>query len=166
LALLASCANSAPSAPPEATQALGDLRYAPPSGWSHHDSKEISRVVSRWVPEENPNKESISIIRTTLRPALKGAAPAQFEEVLTQAQGSLPSPAVQAPTMTKTKQNLQEVEIVADFIPSGLKQSYHRVHALVVDGDVLVHVLYTARTPDPDLKMFRLVVDSIHRGEG
>ena len=146
-------------------QILGDLRYdAPPdSTWDHQDTKEIGRQISRWMPIENGNKESISIIRTTIDGRLKDASPAQLETVLAEAQRSLPAPSVLAPTMTKTKQGLQEVEVVADFVPSGLKSSYHRVHAMIVDGDVLIHVLYTARTPDPTLAMFRQVVDTIRR---
>jgi hypothetical protein len=68
--------------------------------------------------------------------------------------------------MGRTQQNLRVVEVAADFVPSGMKASYHRVHAMIVDGEVVVHVLYTARTPDPDLKMFRQVVDTIRRAEG
>jgi hypothetical protein len=157
------CSSSSSS---DASQTLGDLQYAPPpSSWSHRDTKEISRLVSRWTPEENVNKESISIIRTTALPNVKGAAPAQLEAMLMEAQRSLPAPSLLRPTMGKTKQGLQEIEVVADFVPSGLKDSYHRVHAMIVDGDVLIHVLYTARTPDPSLAMFHQVVDTIRHGK-
>lgn len=163
--MLAACSASSPSLP-EATQKLADLRYAPPEDWIHHDVKEISRTVSRWVPKENSSKETISIFRTPIRDRAKIASLAQLEALLSQAQGELPSPAVGQPTMGRTKQNLQLLEVTADFVPTGLKVSYHRVHAMIFNGDVLVHVLYTARTPDPDLKMFRQIVDTIHRAEG
>ena len=163
LAFILGCSSSSPS---DATQTLGDLQYAPPpSTWNHRDTKEISRLVSRWTPEANANKESISIIRTSARANVKAAPPAQLEAMLAEAQRSLPAPTLRAPTMAKTKQGLQEVEIVADFVPPGLKDSYHRVHALIVDGDVLINVLYTARTPDPGLAVFHQVVDSIRHGK-
>jgi hypothetical protein len=163
LAFILGCSSSSPSEP---TQTLGDLEYAPlPSSWNHRDTKEISRLVSRWTPEENNNKESISIIRTGAPANVKSATPAQLEAMLADAQRSLSAPSVRVPTMAKTKQGLQEIEIVADFVPPGLKDSYHRVHAMIVDGDVLIHVLYTARTPDPELAMFHQVVDSIRHGK-
>jgi hypothetical protein len=166
LALVAAgCSTSSPPST-TSTERLADLRYVAATGWTHHDAREADRMVSRWTPTENPNKESISIIRTPIRAAVKGADPAKLEALLAQAQTSLPSPAVRAPTAGRTKRDLLDVEIAADFVPRGLTESYHRVHAMIVDGDVLIHVLYTARTPDPDLTVFRQVVDSIHRGEG
>ncbi|MEP6862023.1 MAG: hypothetical protein ABJE66_15470 [Deltaproteobacteria bacterium] len=163
LAFMVGCSTSTQ----DPVESLGDVNYTPPpSTWSHHDTKEIGRLVSRWRPDENPNKESISIIRATVQGRSRGASPDQLEAMLVQAQHALPSPSVQSPTVGKTKRSLPEVEIASDFVPVGLKDSYHRVHAMILDGEVVVHVLYTARTPDPSLAMFRQVVDSIRRGEG
>jgi hypothetical protein len=109
---------------PQATQRLADLRYAGPvDGWNHTDTQEINRSVSRWVPKTNANKESISIIRTERRPALKNATIEDLRLDLEQAQTSLPTPAVRAARAATTKQHLQEVEIVADFVPAGLTHS-------------------------------------------
>jgi len=154
-------------ATPEPTQRLADLRYAAPAdSWTHTDAREIGRSIARWVPKDNTNKESISIIRTQRRPALKDESLEQLRVELEQAQTSLPAPAIKTAKIATTKQHLQAVEVVADFVPAGLTQSYHRVHAMIIDGDLLVHVLYTARTPDPELTMFQTVVDTIRRGEG
>jgi hypothetical protein len=107
IAFMLGCSSSSSSLP-EATQTLGDLQYAPPpSGWNHRDTKEISRLVSRWTPEANVNKESISIITTSARANVKAAAPAQLEAMPAKVQRSLPAPSVLAPTMAKTKQGLQ-----------------------------------------------------------
>jgi hypothetical protein len=163
LCLVAACSSS--SSDEKAPDKLADLQYAGPTGWSHKDTKEISRSIARWIPGDNSRKESISIIRTSAR-GVKGAALPQLESMLSRAQSTLPTPALSQPRPNQTKQNLQEVEITADFVPAGMSVSYHRVHAMIVDGDALIHVLYTARTPDPDLAMFHQVVDTIRRGEG
>jgi hypothetical protein len=160
---LVACGTSSSPPETESLQSLGDLHYrAPSSGWSHRDMKQPSRLLSRWTPDDNTNKETISIVRTELRPSVK---PESLAALLTEAQMTLPSPSVHAAQNNTTRQQLREAEISADFVPRGLTQSYHRVHAVIIDGTALVHVLYTARTPDPTLAVFHQVVDSIHRGE-
>jgi hypothetical protein len=94
---------------------------------------------------------------------LHDATVEQLTEILTSAQGVLPEASVHHPVAGQTKKHLPEVEITSDFVPAGLHASYHRVHAVVMDGDALIHVLYTARTPDPNLTVFRQIVDSIHQ---
>lgn len=163
---IAACSSSSPDGPLKAADTLADLHYTGPAGWSHKDTKEISRSVARWIPDDNARKESISIIRAGTHGPVGEVRLASLESVLAHAQNTLPSPALSHPSLGHTKQNLQEVEITADFVPTGMNVSYHRVHAMIVDGDVLIHVLYTARTPDPSLTMFRQVVDTIRRGEG
>ncbi len=49
------------------------------------------------------------------------------------------------------------------FTPAGVTQPYGRVHAVVVDGDSLVHVLYTAQQPDASLETFDGVLDTLQR---
>ena len=158
---LCSCGSSA-----EPPASLGDLRYAAPPSWQQHDINDRERLIARWVPDDNVNKESISVIRTQLRPTLKSAQAPAFESLLAEAQKTLPNGHVSAPTMLRTSKGLSAIRIDADFVPAGLRASYHRVHAIVVDGSALVHVMYTAKTPDPDLKIFHLVLDTIHREEG
>jgi hypothetical protein len=43
-----------------------------------------------------------------------------------------------------------------------MKVSYHRVHAVFVVGESLLHVFYTARSPDPNLETFNNVLNTIH----
>jgi hypothetical protein len=164
LLLLAVVACSTPKATePDHVHVVGVGFQATLGGWGHKDATEIGRVVSRWTPDANSNKESISIIRTALPPRLHGATVDQLTELLQSAQGVLSEPSMHAPTAVHTKMNLQEVEIISDFVPAGLKSSYHRVHAVLIDGDALIHVLYTARSPDPNLTVFHQIVDSIHQ---
>lgn len=103
----------------------------------------------------------ISIIRTPLDARLQSASTEQIEALLASAQGMLPSPALHAPTSRRTTKGLQEVEIIADFVPVGLTRSYHRVHAVLVTRSSLIHVLYTAQTPDPDTAIFKQIVNSL-----
>lgn len=159
----AACTSSQSSTPEALREKLGDIDYEPVANWKHHDTHEISREVSRWVPDNNPGKESITIIRAEAREELQDASPAKLQELLATAQATLPSPALGQPKILKTKQALNGVEMSADFVPMGLHTSYHRQHAMIIDGNAVVHVLYTAKTPDPDLSSFRQVVDSIHR---
>lgn len=144
---------------------LADLTFDAPD-WQRLDSKSPGHAIARLAPADNERKESISIIRTELQPTLRDAGPAELEKVLVEAQQTLPSVKVGAPTRFSTHVGLRAIQVESDFVPRGASGTYHRVHAIVVDGTALVHVLYTARDPDPDLKAFHLVLDSIRRGEG
>ncbi len=164
LLVLALVGCSTPSPPGQNVIHLAGLDFqASLEGWTHKDAKEIGRVASRWTPDANPNKESISIIRAPSPPRLHEATIETLTELLESAQGVMPEGSVHAPVSGQTKQQLPEVEIAADFVPAGLRASYHRVHAMILDGNTLIHVLYTARTPDPNLTVFRQIVDSIHQ---
>ena len=49
-----------------------------------------------------------------------------------------------------------------------MTERYHRVHIVLADEThgALVHVLYTARTPDRDLTALSIVIDTISHEEG
>ena len=57
-------------------------------------------------------------------------------------------------------------EIETDYHPFDDKREYHRVHAVLVDGDALVHVFYVAGTPDAASTTFQLVLNSLRNEEG
>lgn len=88
------------------------------------------------------------------------AGPAAIEGLLASAQ--VPGAKISATGPVKTEHGLSGVRIELDYVPPGMKHSYHRVHAVLVDGSTLVHVLYTARTPDPTLETFNQVLATIH----
>jgi hypothetical protein len=70
-------------------------------------------------------------------------------------------------TPLKTARGLSGARIDVDFVPAGLTERYHRVHVVLADADgALVHVLYTAKKPDGDLKALSIVLDTIHHEEG
>ncbi len=61
---------------------------------------------------------------------------------------------------------LSGVEVEIAFIPPGQSTRYHRVHAALLDGNRIVHVLYTAADPDPALTTFKQVIASLQHEEG
>jgi hypothetical protein len=165
LALLALCAcrDSGPRTQPAS---LEDLAFEVPAAWKHTDVVEPSRHVSRWTPNENSAKESISVIRTTLRGPVKHADTKTLTAMLADAQRSLPQGAFRTPVTIQTRTGLTAIVVDGSFTPSGQADRYRRVHALVVDGTAIVHVLYTARSAEPDLASFHLVLETLHREQG
>jgi len=145
---------------------LGDVRYDAPAGWKHSRLREGSRLVARWVAPNAEDKEVVSVIRTELRADKRSASLDDVQAMLAEAQRRLPHAHASVPRRFKTHEGLDAIEVTVDYVPPEQRESYHRVHALVIDGSALVHVLYTARTSDPDLRAFELVLDSIHREEG
>ena len=164
---LAACLAGCGTATPQTQDGhLAEFRFVVPSGWKKHQVNAGSREVSRWVPESNDGKESISLIRTALRSDVHTRDSAALLELLGDAQRSLPHGQFGQASRLSTSNGMRTLVVAGDFEPAGTTHRYHRVHALVIDGSAVVHVLYTAETPDPDLKVFHAVVDSLHREEG
>jgi hypothetical protein len=86
--------------------------------------------------------------------------------MLADAQRSLPQGQFQPPVTMETRAGLTALVVDGSFTPPGQTDRYRRVHALVVDGTAIVHVLYTARSAEPDLASFHLVLDTLHREQG
>lgn len=148
------------------TARLEDYRFEVPDGWKHEETRDASRVVSMWTPETNDAKESISVIRTSLRGDLKHPDAKALITALETAQRSLPAAEFQAAMPLRTPKGLQAFVMNGSFVPAGQSQRYQRVHALVFDGKGVIHVLYTARAADPSLQTFHLVLDTLRREEG
>lgn len=141
---------------------LGDLHFLAPLHWTHTDSNARSQPASTWTPEDNPNKESVEIIRAKLGPALDEHNLPALESALEQAQVSLPDAHVGRPTSFLTARGRLAVLVESDFVPRGASQRYRRLHAMVVDGKSLIHVLYTAAVADDSAAAFQTVLQSIH----
>jgi hypothetical protein len=141
---------------------LGNLHYNAPRDWNHTDSNARSQPTSLWVPEENPHKESVEVIHTHLGPGLDGNNLTALENALEHAQIALPKAHVGSPTMFVTARGRTAIVVSADFVPAGANQPYHRVHAMIVDGKDVVHVLYTAAVADESESAFETVLQSIH----
>lgn len=164
--LVAACGASQDARLSSESATLGDVRYDAPSGWNHSKLREGSRLVARWVAPGADDKQVVSVIRTQLRADKRSASLDDMQAMLAEAQRGLPHASASKPRRFKTHEGLDAIEVSVDFVPPEQRESYHRVHAFVIDGPALIHVLYTARTNDPDLRAFELVLDSVHRVEG
>lgn len=149
---------------------LGSLSFEVPLDWKRTDSTAAGSLTSVWTPEPSANerKESVTVIRSELpAPRGKPAAP-MLGRLLAGAQGTLRGARVSPVTSITTAQGLTAASIDLTFQPGTGAQRYRRTHVILVDADAsaLVHVLYTAATPDDGMAALQLVLGTIHREEG
>jgi hypothetical protein len=104
----------------------------------------------------------VTVIRTSLASKRVQPEVGAVEKLLLEAQRALPKAHVGPVTEFKTASGLAALRVEADFVPTGQSKLYHRVHSIVIDGTTLIHVLYTAATPDPGAAAVNMVVDTIH----
>jgi hypothetical protein len=143
---------------------IGSLSFDVPSEWERHDANRRAVEISEWTPEENARKESLTVIRSQTSPAVAKAGAPALTPLLEEAQKSLANVHASRVTQLMTPRGIAGARIEVDFVPPGSKENYHRVHAVFVDGaGALVHVLYTARQPNP--KAFDVVLNSLRSEE-
>ncbi|HEY1556549.1 MAG TPA: hypothetical protein VGF94_17055 [Kofleriaceae bacterium] len=142
------------------------LAFDVPGDWSHYDTNHRGVSTEVWSPSGNDEKESLTVIRTELAPVTAQGDASTLSTLLAQAQAGLPESRVSARSSVSTKMGFSGARVDLDYLPNGLKDRYHRIHVVLVDGKSLVHVLYTAKTPDANLNAFNLLLASIHEGEG
>jgi hypothetical protein len=159
LALLG-CASSGPAVDPAR---LESLDYEVPAGWKSRDVSTLQNAMTEWTPDgDNDRKESIVIARAE-QPAL--AAPKNrgyLRRDLVEAANHLVNARFNQPTSFVTRNGLSGLRVDGSFTPLGQTSAYHRIHAVLVDGTSLVHVLYTAR--DPDREHIEAVLDGLKPG--
>jgi hypothetical protein len=157
---LAACGSSSPSLEPAKLQTL---EYGAPEGWTSRDVSSPQNAATEWRPDgDNDRKESLIVSRTE-QPAL--AAPKSrpyLRRTLVEANSQLPSARFASPKSIVTRGGLSGLRIEGTLTPPNQAVSYHRTHAVLVDGTSLVHVLYTAR--DPDREYFEAVLDGLKTG--
>jgi len=136
IALLVTACGSTSSLVESQPAQLGDLRFDAPDEWSHNEVREGSRLIARWLPSDNPNKAVVSVIRTELRADHRDATPDEIETMLADAQRSLPHAQIGARHALHTARGLDGFEVESEFVPPGERTSYHRIHAVLVDGPV------------------------------
>jgi hypothetical protein len=142
----------------------GGYEYRIPSGWTQTDRSNRRGAITEWTPAENPRKESVTIV---VAPAPPSAPPSHSVRLLGQALNGLPGGRFSAPVQVTTKSGRIAFRSDGTFIPAGANGTYRRVHAIFVDSnETLVHVLYTAASPDEALDAFTTVLDSATRKEG
>lgn len=165
LASLAACGGSPAEEAPRQHARFASLGFDMPVDWQHTDDTTATDVkTTTWRPDDKDNErnETITILRSERSPALRSASAATLEHVLTEAQQSLPEARAFKATSTTTSAGLTWARIDVDFVPPGKRESYHRVHVVLVDHGALVNVLYTARTPDHETAVLSMVLASIH----
>lgn len=140
---------------------LASLSFEAPPSWQRTDSHTRGSATAVFAPVGNARKESITIIRTEVGPIATHYTTATLTQLLAGAQSALAGVHTSPVTRVSTDSGLEGLQIVVDYIPPGLAQPYRRIHAVVSDGTALVHVLYTALTPDPDLAAFRQVLSTL-----
>ena len=146
---------------------LGTLSFDVPADWQHADSSTRGVRSSIWTPppDENGRKESVTVIYTERSSAVAGAGQGTVAQLLIAAQASLHG-RLSNPASLTTRHGFAGARVDVDFVPPGLHETYHRVHAAFVDGNGLVHVIYTAKQPDRALAAFDEVLATMRRGEG
>ena len=156
LVLAVGCSTRAPAGD---RMTLDGVGFEVPSSWRRADTHMRGVTTSVFTPEENPAHESLTIIRTQRGVPVAHGSEADVLRLLATAE-SLPGAQTRPATPITTNHGMRGARVDLDYVPPGQSQSYHRVHVVVLDGDALVHVLYTAQTPDADA--IALVLSTLH----
>jgi hypothetical protein len=164
LATILSCSGT----PSRHHVSFAHLGFEMPHDWERRESARRGIYAAIWTPEDNDRKESVTIIRTELAKATASAGSPTVDNVLATAVNGLPSAKTSIVVPILTRSGLHGVRVDVDYIPPGARELYHRVHAVLIDHDSgsLIHLLYTAKSPDERLDTFNLVLNTIHEGEG
>jgi len=140
---------------------LGSLSFEAPPSWQRTDAHAPGSATAVFAPVGNARKETITIIRTEVGPIATHYSTATLTQLLAGAQTGLPAGRTAPITRVTTDSGLEGLQVVVDYLPPGLHQPYRRIHAVLADGTALVHVLYTALAPDPDLGAFHQVLATL-----
>jgi hypothetical protein len=140
---------------------LGSLSFEAPTAWTRTDSRGNGSLTAVFAPSDNLRKETVTIIRTEVGPIAKEYSSGTLSQLLAGAQSALTNGHTSPISRVTTESGLAGMQVVVDFFPSGLSTPYHRVHAVLSDGTALIHILYTALTPDPELGAFHRVLSTL-----
>lgn len=140
---------------------IDGLAYSVPAEWQSKNQSEHQTKIALWTPDDNDRKESVAIVRTRAMPALVHADFQRIQQLLSDAQKNLPRGSFGVASRFKSQHGLTGARIAGSFVPDGGVVHYHRFHAVVIDRDSLVHVIYTAT--DANQSTFDLVLDSLAR---
>jgi len=95
--------------------------------------------------------------------SVANASSEELSLLLDKAQPRLGNPIIVSRSALMAHNGLAGRQVEIDFTPQGLEHRYRRVHATLVDGKKLIHIIYTARDPNSDV--VSIVMNSI-RHEG
>ena len=156
LALLATACNTGVDGD-VAPVALGPIEVVPPAGWV---AQELGPMTRQWTPANNRRSESITVI---VAPKPLGDSERVFE-LTRQAQDLLRDVRITASSTISGADGNGGRRLDVSFRPEGSRRLYQRSHAVLVIGDHVVHVLYTATDPDPERAALNGVVASVQEG--
>ena len=164
-ALVASC-NTSNADTEQAT--LGPLAFEVPAQWTRTNYEPSGARSAMWtpVPDENTRKESVTVIRSVAHVDHDQLTGDGLASLLAGAQGTLRGARVSKVRPLRTRRGYTGASIDVSFQPGEGPVRYRRVHAVLVEpatSDV-IHVLYTAASPDDKLTAFYTVLESIHEG--
>jgi len=165
---LASCDGADSSGIETQDVRLGPIAFEVPAEWQRTNTEAGGAVSAVWTPATaNERKESVSVIRSPLRRTREQLVQGDLATLLAGAQGSLDGARVSQVTPISTRRGLTGARIDVSFQPEGIARRYRRVHVVLVDAETsrLVHVLYTAATPDEDLTALHTVLESLRSEE-
>jgi hypothetical protein len=167
LAVLCGCWGHGAVAPPtgDAVQ-LGSLAFEVPSGWQRSDVPQPGVLTSVWTPDDRANsrKESITVIQGASPNRLDDKA---LESLLAGSQAALADSKVSRVEPVMTDTGWAGFSITVEFTPQRVRERYRRKHVVLrPPGGGLVHVIYTARTADPERRALETVLGTIHPREG
>lgn len=102
-----------------------------------------------WTPPDNERKESIVVIRREMAAMSKHHG--RLGGLLVQASAQLDRAKFKQPERVSTKHGLVGARIDVSFVPTGQSTPYQRIHAVLVEGTHLVHVIYTGHELDREV---------------
>lgn len=163
LALLVGCGSV--GAPATMQVRTGTVAYEIPATWTRVDSTGRGIETTVWTPQENPQRMSVTVIRTDHALLLAGADPNTINDLLSQAQNGLGQARMTAPSQVATASGMHGARVDVDFVPPTAKARYHRSHVVLIDGLALVHVMLTSQATD-SFGALDTVMSSIRHEEG
>ncbi|MCX5741748.1 MAG: hypothetical protein NT062_04515 [Proteobacteria bacterium] len=141
---------------PTAPGKPGKLVYDTPDEWTSHETTTRESVTTVWTPPtKNDAKESITVVRARAHLRPTDFNEAFVAQLLVDAQQALPGATLttRASKIT-TPDGLEGAQLEVDFTPRDQPKRYHRIHAVLLDGEDLVHVLYTSATASSSREAF------------
>lgn len=144
---------------------LGKLGFEVPEGWQRSDFRQPGTLISVWAPSpgNNPRKESITVIES--EQIVSHLDDTKLQKLLSGSQSALRDARSSRVTPVVTELGLRGYRLDVEFTPQHSPARYRRSHIVLHDGGRLVHVIYTAKTPDPEREALETVIGTVRHAE-
>lgn len=138
---------------------MGTVSLSVPQAWAARlPVTETERQVWSPAADRNPGKETLAVRIAPRRPQMSD------DDILTAAstaQGLLPGVELLGSRAVTTQRGLKALWIETSFKPPGSTVAYRRAHVTAIGKKHVVHVFYTATTPQPNAQVLRDAIDSL-----